>query len=147
MQMRLLACLAALHLGGSVAAARAEPMLLAPARVFDGERMQEGWRVRVENGRITAAGPAIDATGATVVPLPGMTLAPGLIDLHTHVLLHPYDETSWNDQVLRESLAERAVRASIHLRATLLAGFTTIRDLGTEGAGYADVGLKEALAK
>jgi imidazolonepropionase-like amidohydrolase len=61
------------------------------------------------------------------------------------VLLHPYNETSWNDQVAREALSLRVARATNHLRATLLAGFTTIRDLGTEGAGYADVGLKQAV--
>ncbi|MGH6628813.1 MAG: metal-dependent hydrolase family protein, partial [Burkholderiales bacterium] len=76
---------------------------------------------------------------------PGMTLLPGLIDAHSHVLLHPYSETSWNDQVAHESQALRVARATNHLRRTLLAGFTTIRDLGTEGAGYADVGLKQAV--
>jgi imidazolonepropionase-like amidohydrolase len=59
---------------------------------------------------------------------------PGLIEGHSHVLLHPYNETSWNDQVLREPLGLRTARAVNHLRATLQAGFTTIRDLGTEGA-------------
>lgn len=132
---------------GLLSGAQAETLVLAPDRVFDGERMHAGWRVRVEGGIIAAAGPVVDESDAAILPLPGMTLTPGLIDLHTHVLLHPYDETSWNDQVLRESVAERALRASQHLRATLLAGFTTIRDLGTEGAGYADVGLKDALAK
>ncbi|HXI86782.1 MAG TPA: amidohydrolase family protein, partial [Parvularculaceae bacterium] len=102
---------------------------------------------RVDNGKIPAAGPNIDETGADVIDLKGDTLTPGLIDLHSHVLLHPYNEVSWNDQVLHESVAERAVRAANHLRDTLLAGFTTLRDLGTEGAGYADVGLKEALEK
>jgi imidazolonepropionase-like amidohydrolase len=70
---------------------------------------------------------------------------PGLIEAHSHVLLHPYSETVWNDQVARESLSLRVARATNHLRNTLSAGFTTIRDLGTEGAGYADVGLKQAV--
>jgi imidazolonepropionase-like amidohydrolase len=70
---------------------------------------------------------------------------PGLIEAHSHVLLHPYSETSWNDQVAHEALSLRVARATNHLRNTLLAGFTTIRDLGTEGAGYADVGLKQAV--
>ena len=74
-------------------------------------------------------------------------MIPGLIDAHTHVLLHPYDEALWNDQVLKEALALRVCRATNHLRSTLLSGFTTIRDLGTEGAGYADVGLKQAVAQ
>ena len=75
----------------------------------------------------------------------GTTLMPGLIEGHSHVLLHPYNETSWNDQVLHESLGVRTARAVNHLRATLMAGFTTMRDLGTEGAGYADVELKQAV--
>ena len=79
------------------------------------------------------------------IDLPGMTLLPGLIDLHTHVLLHPYDEALWNDQVLKEALALRVCRATNHLKSTLLSGFTTIRDLGTEGAVYADVGIKQAV--
>ena len=85
------------------------------------------------------------AAGAKVIEAPGTTLMPGLIEAHSHVLLHPYNETPWNDQVARESLSLRVARATNHLRNTLLAGFTTIRDLGTEGAGYADVGLKQAV--
>jgi imidazolonepropionase-like amidohydrolase len=103
--------------------------------------------VRVEGDRIRAAGPAasVSAAGATVVDLPGTTLLPGLVEGHSHILLHPYNETKWDDQVLHESLGVRTARAVNHLRATLLAGFTTIRDLGTEGAGYADAELKQAV--
>jgi imidazolonepropionase-like amidohydrolase len=121
--------------------------VLQPARVFDGETMHEGWAVRVKGERIEAAGPAsgIDATGAKVVALAGATLLPGLVEGHSHILLHPYNETPWNDQVAREGLALRAARAVNHLRATLLAGFTTVRDLGTEGAGYADIELQQAV--
>jgi imidazolonepropionase-like amidohydrolase len=115
--------------------------------VFDGDTLHEGWAVRVQGERIQSAGPSasIPAAGATVIDLPGTTLLPGLIEGHSHVLLHPYNETSWNDQVLHESLGLRTARAVNHLRATLLAGFTTIRDLGTEGAGYADAELKQAV--
>jgi imidazolonepropionase-like amidohydrolase len=121
--------------------------VLQPARVFDGEAIHEGWAVRVSGERIQAVGPSarVTTTGATVIALPGMTLLPGLVEGHSHVLLHPYDEASWNDQVLHESLGVRTARAVNHLRATLMAGFTTIRDLGTEGAGYADVELKQAV--
>src|SRR2546425_1866105 len=124
-----------------------EITVLKPARVFDGETIHEGWAVRVRGNRIDAAGPAgsIDAPGVKTVDLPGTTLLPGLVEGHSHVLLHPYNETTWNDQVAHESLALRTARAVNHLRATLMAGFTTIRDLGTEGAGYADVGLKQAV--
>lgn len=121
--------------------------VLRPARVFDGESMHEGWGVRLRGERIDAAGPAatLADAGATVIDLPGLTLLPGLIEGHSHVLLHPYNETSWADQVSRESLGLRVARATNHLRATLMAGFTTIRDLGTEGAAYADVELKQAI--
>ena len=121
--------------------------ILKPARVFDGEAVHEGWAVRVEGDRIRAAGPvaSVSAAGASVVDLPGTTLLPGLVEGHSHVLLHPYNETKWDDQVLHESLGVRTARAVTHLRATLMAGFTTIRDLGTEGAGYADAELKQAV--
>ena len=121
--------------------------VLKAARVFDGDTMHEGWAVRVRGERIEAAGPTaqIDLTAATVVDLGGTTLMPGLVEAHSHVLLHPYSETPWNDQVMHEGLALRAARAVNHLKATLMAGFTTIRDLGTEGAGYADAELKQAV--
>jgi imidazolonepropionase-like amidohydrolase len=121
--------------------------ILRPARVFDGDALHEGWAVRVRGERIDAAGSAasVAASGATTIDLPGTTLMPGLVEGHSHVLLHPYNETTWNDQVLHEGLGLRVARATNHLRATLLAGFTTIRDLGTEGAGYADVELKQAV--
>ena len=121
--------------------------ILKPARVFDGTTMHDGWAVRVRGDRIDAAGPfdGVNAAGATVVDMPGATVLPGLIEGHSHVLLHPYDEASWNDQVLKESLGVRTARAVNHLRATLMAGFTTIRDLGTEGAAYADAELKAAV--
>lgn len=127
----------------------AEPVtLLRPARVFDGVDPvpHEGWSVLVRGNRIAAAGANIAVpAGATIVDLPGTTLLPGLIEGHSHLFLHPYDEASWDDQVLREPLALRTARATVAARDTLMAGFTTVRDLGTEGAGYADVGLKQAI--
>jgi imidazolonepropionase-like amidohydrolase len=124
--------------------------LLKPARIFDGENAQlhDNWVVLVRGEKIEAVGPSTEIkapSNAKVVDLPGLTLMPGLIEAHSHVLLHPYSETVWNDQVARESLSLRVARATNHLRNTLQAGFTTIRDLGTEGAGYADVGLKQAV--
>jgi imidazolonepropionase-like amidohydrolase len=121
--------------------------ILKPARVFDGDTMHEGWAVRVKGERIEAAGPeaSVAAAGATVVDLQGATLTPGLVEGHSHILLHAYSETSWTDQVSKEGLALRVARATNHLRATLMAGFTTIRDLGTEGAQYADVELRDAV--
>jgi imidazolonepropionase-like amidohydrolase len=148
----------------AVAAAAAQPsapaaeppaLLLSGARVLDpaGDRLVAGLDVLVADGRIAAVGPAgtlrpAAAAGrdAVRIDLSGLSLLPGLIDLHTHLLLHPYDETPWNDQVLKEPLELRTIRAVTAARATLEAGFTTIRELGTEGAGFADVALRDAIA-
>jgi len=124
--------------------------LLKPAAVFDGTNAQlhRDWVVVVRGEKIEAAGAASGLqvpAGAKTLDLPGLTLLPGLIEAHSHVLLHPYSETVWNDQVAKESLSLRVARATNHLRNTLQAGFTTVRDLGTEGAEYADVGLKQAV--
>lgn len=124
--------------------------VLRPARVFDGDTIHENWVVLVRGDKIERVGAAAGVSvpqGARSIELPGTTLLPGLIEAHSHVLLHPYSETPWNDQVAHEPLALRVARATNHLRSTLMAGFTTIRDLGTEGAGYADVGLRDAVAQ
>jgi len=127
-------------------------VLLRPARVFDGEQasLHDDWVVLVVGNRVQEAGPPGSISvpqGAQEIELPGLTLLPGLIEGHAHLLLHPYDETPWTDQVLLESLAERTARGVVHAEKTLMAGITTLRDLGTEGAGYADVGLKAAIEK
>ena len=123
--------------------------LLRPAQVWSaGEPVHGGWVVLVEGTRITAVGPAAavhPAAGAAVIDLPGATLLPGLMDIHSHLFLHPYNETLWNDQVLKEPVPYRTLRAARQARATLLAGFTTLRDLGTEGADFADVSLRNAI--
>lgn len=128
------------------APAATAPVLLLPDRVFDGEAMHPGWQVLVDGQRIVAAGPNIPVPpDARRITLAGQTLMPGMIEGHSHLLLHPYDKTPWDDQVLKESEAYRVARAVSHARDTLMAGFTTVRDLGTEGAGTADVGLKRAI--
>ncbi|TFF37453.1 metal-dependent hydrolase family protein [Mucilaginibacter psychrotolerans] len=124
--------------------------LLKPDRVFDGQDMHAGWWVLVKGNRIEAIGLPSSITipaNAKVIELKGSTLMPGMIEGHSHLFLHPYNETSWDNQVLTESRPERTARAINHAKATLLAGFTTVRDLGTEGAGYDDVGLKMAINK
>ena len=124
------------------------PTILRPAAVFDGVDIHQGWTVVVQGTTILAAGPGAESSapaGATTIDLPRMTLLPGLIDAHTHIFLHPYNETPWTQQVLAEPLAVRTARAVTHVRNTLMAGFTTIRDLGTEGAGSSDVGIKQAI--
>lgn len=132
------------------AAAHAAPAtLLRPAQVWTaGEPVHAGWVVVVEGNRIRAVGPAATVqvpAGAQTIDLPGTTLLPGLMDLHSHLFLHPYNEALWDDQVLKEPVPYRTLRAAVQARATLMAGFTTLRDLGTEGAGYADVSLKKAI--
>ncbi|WP_184545079.1 metal-dependent hydrolase family protein [Mucilaginibacter sp. FT3.2] len=125
-------------------------ILLKPDRIFDGERMHAAWWVLIKGNHIEAVGEATTIkvpANAKVIDLKGATLMPGLIEGHSHLFLHPYNETSWNEQVLTESRAERTARAVNHARATLMAGFTTVRDLGTEGAAYDDVGLKTAINK
>jgi imidazolonepropionase-like amidohydrolase len=124
--------------------------LLRPSSIFDGEsaELHKGWVVLIRGEKIEAVGPSNEVkrpADVNIVDLPNLTLMPGLIEAHSHVLLHPYSETSWNDQVAHEALSLRVARATNHLRSTLMAGFTTIRDLGTEGAGYSDVGLKQAV--
>lgn len=123
--------------------------LLQPDRVFDGETMHNDWVVLVKGNKIESAGAMNFKLPATtrIIAMKGTTLLPGLIEGHAHLFLHPYNEVSWNDQVLQESRAERTARAVTHAQATLMAGFTTVRDLGTEGAMYDDAGLKEAIEK
>jgi imidazolonepropionase-like amidohydrolase len=123
--------------------------LLKPDRVFDGEAMHNDWVVLVKGNKIEQAGSMSFKLPANtrIIELKGSTILPGLIEGHSHLFLHPYNETSWNDQVLKESRAERTARAVNHARATLMAGFTTVRDLGTEGAMYDDVGLRASIEK
>jgi imidazolonepropionase-like amidohydrolase len=135
-----------------VPAAPGHPLLLRPDRVFDAtsEDTHAGWVVLVQGDSIAAVGPA-DAVrvprGAETIALPGTTLLPGLIDAHSHLFLHPYNETLWNDQVLTEPAGYRMVEAVLHARNTLMQGFTMLRDLGTEGAGFEDVSLERAIAE
>lgn len=129
---------------------RASAFLLLPDRVWtaEGDAAHAGWAVLVRDGAIVQAGPAAAIrvpSDAERIALPGTTLLPGLMDLHSHLFLHPYNEAPWNDQVLKEPLAWRTLAAANHARDTLLAGFTTLRDLGTEGAGYADISLRKAI--
>ncbi len=122
--------------------------LLHPDRVFDGEDMHDNWVVLVEENTISYAGEASGVelpVSTRTIDLKGMTLMPGLIEGHSHLLLHPYNETSWNDQVLKESPVERAIRGTVHAKNSLMAGITTTRDLGAEGAGYTDVYLKKTI--
>jgi imidazolonepropionase-like amidohydrolase len=133
----------------SMTAYAEDGILLRPDGVFTAEDsvVHPRWEVFVEGNRITAVGPALAVpNGSRIVHLPGTTLLPGLMDIHSHLFLHPYNERSWDDQVLKEPFAYRVLEASAHARATLERGFTTLRDLGTEGASNGDVYLKRAIA-
>ncbi len=149
--MKIYCVLLAIGLGLSGVVRADNPVtLLRAAQVFDGEAMHADWIVLVEGNSILYAGDVDDAPDTDVddtIDLPGQTLLPGLIEGHSHILLHPYDETVWNDQVLKESVAERVARAVNHVRDSLMAGVTTMRDLGSEGAGYADVGVRDSINK
>jgi imidazolonepropionase-like amidohydrolase len=122
-------------------------ILLAPDHVWSAdEGVRDNLAVLVEGNRIARIAPRSEVgREARVIALPGCTLLPGLMDIHSHLFLYPYNQTPWDDQVLKEAEAYRTVRAVNHARATLAAGFTTLRDLGTEGAGFADVALKRAI--
>jgi imidazolonepropionase-like amidohydrolase len=120
---------------------------LTADRIFDGEKMWTGKAVLVKGNKIMAVVEKSSPipSGAKVMDFKNATLLPGLIEGHAHLFLYPYNITDWDTQVLKETDALRTIRASVHAKNTLMAGFTSVRDLGTEGAGYADVSLKKAI--
>jgi len=120
---------------------------LTADRIFDGEKMLVGKAVIVKGNKIQAlVEKSVPVpSGAKVMDFKNATLLPGLIEGHAHLFLYPYNITDWDTQVLKETDALRTIRASVHAKNTLMAGFTSVRDLGTEGAGYADVSLKKAI--
>lgn len=135
-------------MGVSVSAQSSRQYYITADRVFDGETMHTDWAVVVEGSAILQVGPKGQLkvpANAVTIHYANSTLTPGLIEGHSHLLLYPYNITDWDTQVLKETDAYRTVRATVHATNTLMAGFTTVRDLGTEGAGYADVGLKRAI--
>ncbi|HEX9794958.1 MAG TPA: amidohydrolase family protein [Planctomycetota bacterium] len=137
--------------GPLLRAQQAADLVIRNAKVLseDGNSWRTGSYLLLKDGRIAALSEGVLGIEDITVFLDakGLYVVPGLIDLHTHFTLHPYDETPWNDQVLEESIELRTIRAVTAARATLEAGFTTVRELGTEGAGYADVALRDAIAQ
>jgi imidazolonepropionase-like amidohydrolase len=106
------------------------------------EQVKKNVLILIKGNKIEKVGTFEIPPGAEIIDLSDMTVLPGLIDSHVHLFLH---EGSYDDQLLKESIPYRTIRAVVHARQTLEAGFTTIRDLETEGAGYADVDLKTAI--
>lgn len=148
----VLALYAALSAGATTDTEPIRDLLLVPDRVWTGEDdvVHQGWAVLVHDDKIVAVGPLAGIhppPRVATIPMPTATLLPGLMDLHSHLLLHPYNEALWNDQALKDSEDYRTLEGSKHAEITLWHGFTTLRDLGTEGAGYADVALKRAIGE
>lgn len=144
---KIIACLFVLSFNVSFSQTQNSYYITAD-RVFDGETIHEGWAVLVQGNKIISVGPKeklIAPANVQKINYPNSTLLPGLIEAHSHLLLHPYNETSWDDQVMKESDSYRVARATVHAKNTLWAGFTTVRDLGSEGAGYSDVELKKTI--
>jgi imidazolonepropionase-like amidohydrolase len=144
-----LAAPASAQTGSDTAQAR-RSLVLVPDAVWDGTSSapRAGWAVLVSGSHIDTLGPADRISvppGAERIEMAGTTLIPGLIEGHSHLFLHPYNEAAWDDQVLREPLGLRMARAVESARMTLRAGITTERDLGTEGALDFDVQLKRAI--
>ena len=124
-----------------------QTILLSADHLFDGTTMHDDWSVLFTGQEILEVGPTAKLLGKadSTVSIEKGTIMPGMIEGHAHVLLYPYNQTSWNDQVLRESPNLRAIRGAKMAEKNLMAGFTTIRDLGSEGAGYADVAIKNSI--
>ena len=127
--------------------AHGQNILISAENVFDGQEMKRNWGVVISGNYILEVAPVNKITSSvdSTIYLDNGTLMPGMIEGHSHVLLYPYDQTNWNDQVLKESRSLRAIRGAKMANQNLKAGFTTIRDLGSEGAGYADVGIKQSI--
>ncbi len=126
-----------------------QPILIQAGKLLDvrNGRVLENQKILIENGRISQVGPNVAAMNARVIDLSNSTVLPGLIDNHTHVLLQgDVTAADYDVQLLKESIPYRTIRATVAARTALMNGFTTIRDLETEGAMYADVDVKKAIA-
>jgi imidazolonepropionase-like amidohydrolase len=154
---RLLACALAAptaSLAQTPTAAPPNRSVVRAGRLIDGiadaPRRDQG--IIIENGRIAAVGPwseiSARAGGAETIDLSRMTVLPGLIDAHTHILLQgDITAAEYDEQVLKESIPYRTIRATVAARRALDQGFTALRDLETEGAMYADADVKAAIER
>jgi imidazolonepropionase-like amidohydrolase len=145
----LLICLSLLIVQLGHAQEKPNSLLLTNVRILDVNRgtFTGPTRIRISGNRIEAIGAELASQPGEAIELnlDGKFVLPGLIDLHSHLLLHPYNEASWNDQVLKEPLELRVIRGTLNARKDLESGFTTLRDLGTEGAEFADVAIRDAI--
>src|SRR5438309_6825110 len=143
---------AALAAQGAPPAAQRPPILIKAGRLIDGrsDQVQTNVGILIDGDRIRAVGPLAQvqaqAQNATVIDLSQMTVLPGFIDTHTHLLLQgdPTSE-SYDAQLLYQSIPYRAILAARNARLSLEHGFTALRDVETEGAMYADVDVKRAI--
>ncbi|MGZ3446593.1 MAG: amidohydrolase family protein, partial [Myxococcaceae bacterium] len=145
--MRMVAWVAAL-LCGSALGQQGPVIAVKTGRLLDPstQKVRSGAVVVIQDGRIKSVGDAVPP-GAQVVDASALTVSPGFIDTHTHVLLQgDLTDVEYDAQILKESLPYRALRATRAMRIALEHGFTTLRDIGNEGAGFADVDLKRAVA-
>jgi imidazolonepropionase-like amidohydrolase len=155
MQLHWVACAALVATAAAAQAPRAEaprPIVVKAARLIDGksDRPRTGAAVLIEGERIVEVGSAAELSqrNAQIIDLGDATLLPGLIDNHTHLLLQgDVTAADYDEQLLKESIPYRAIRATAAARTALMNGFTTMRDLETEGAMYADVDLKHAIER
>src|SRR5207244_4805598 len=134
----------------SVASARAQVTVIKAGTLIDGTSAQprKNQMIVIRGNRIeSVGGDAAAPAGARVIDLSNMTVLPGMIDAHTHIFLQGEDpaEGGYDIQLLKFPIAYRAARATVAARRALEQGFTTIRDVETEGAGYGDVGIKMAI--
>ena len=134
----------------SVASARAQVTVIKAGTLIDGTSAQprKNQMIVIRGNRIESVGADVATpAGARVIDLSNMTVLPGMIDAHTHIFLQGEDpaQGGYDIQLLKYPLAYRAARAAVSARRALEQGFTTIRDVETEGAGYGDVGIKMAI--
>lgn len=151
--MKTMAALFALMMAGAAAqepARRpAEPAtVIRTGALIDGRsrEVKRNQVIVIRGNRIESVGGAAPQ-GAKVIDLSRATVLPGLIDTHTHIYLQGYYPDDYDTQLLKHGMAFRTARAVAAARRALEQGFTTIRDLETEGAGYGDVGVKQAIER
>src|SRR2546426_9067133 len=148
----ILSIAAAATLAAQAPPAAPQQVLIKAGRLIDGrsQQVQTNVGILIDGERVKAVGPLAQVQGqaahARVIDLSQMTVLPGLIDAHTHLLLEG-DVTSqdYEDQLLKQSTAYRAILAARNARIALEHGFTALRDLETEGAMYADADVKLAI--